>query len=236
MVEIDKIGSISNISTIQRFGLLDAAKLHPNVINYFKKLVVDVTGKMDKSLRYEQYFDDVNRRLIKLVEDDTKLQSMEKFEMLGSIEKCQRSAAILSAYMCKEFRNILVNQTKLQHVFIGQELYTDIDNTFSLQGPVPHFVLKRIHTIVESGIWEWWINLLSTSGIEDAKEGHPARAANMSGNIVVIFVVRMCGAVLAILCSISEFLKNILIERWDTLHLMIQSCQLSRKTLVQTFD
>lgn len=49
----------------------------------------------------------------------------------------------------------LVKQNKLPDIFAGKEALGEVDWLFYLSGIVLPQLIKRIHNIGESGIWQW---------------------------------------------------------------------------------
>lgn len=80
-----------------------------------------------------------------------------------------------------------------------------MDWTFAFYGPVPPHVVRRIHHMAESGVWQWWVQLLGGSIMDSVKETFEVQAANMNGSIVVVFVLWICGMLEATCCFFLEF-------------------------------
>lgn len=136
------------------------------------------------------------------------LKALEKLQLIQSMRECQQTAILQRAYICRDIKKRLVQDEGLQHIFIGKETYDDEDDTISIAGNIPPFVIKNIIAISESGIWQWWVNLLGKSELDDITESDEVKAATMSGNIVIIFIVWSSGIVLTSLCFIIERCKR----------------------------
>lgn len=139
------------------------------------------------------------------------MQNFESLILIESVEKCEKMAIVLPDHMCNEFHLSLVKGRNAKHVFIGRESYTDIYSTFELYGPIPPFVIKRLHRLGESGIWQRWIKLLSHGVTNRVSENSSVQAANVNGNIVVIFILWVSGAVVGIICYLIE-LKLVVVQ------------------------
>lgn len=89
----------------------------------------------------------------------------------------------------------------------GKEVYCQHYLLVKISGLLTPFFLIRLARIKESGIMEWWSNITeyasfvqfhrSMSGNTTINENHPA-GASMSGNIIVIFSLLICGLLSAI--------------------------------------
>lgn len=108
------------------------------------------------------------------------------------VQECRKTAIILPDYMCREVKKFLAQEKKIPNIFVGQESYTDLDWTISIDGLLPRHLVQRIHGAWQSGIWQWWIKLLGKNTPGDVIENHPVKAAPIKGNIVIVFILWIC--------------------------------------------
>lgn len=84
---------------------------------------------------------------------------------------------------------------------------------YFLEGLVPVHLIRNIKGMVGSGIWEWWRdlyrhNLNSQKLRASAKTGNAERP-NMSGNILLVFLMWLGGHAIGLFCLILEWLVMI---------------------------
>lgn len=126
-----------------------------------------------------------------------RLQNVERIALLQSLEECQKSAVVVPDHISKEYYNTLVNQKGIQDIFVAEESFASMERMFFLEGCfVPPRLVKRIHTISESGVWEWWVQLFREKRLQ-TKIANKIESATISGNIVIIFAVWGSGVVLS---------------------------------------
>lgn len=175
-------------------GVRDVVKLHPEVIILFKELLRSRIPSLDYSM---------NQLVTLSTSLHHKIHLKEHINILGSLEECHLKASILPNYLAMHFYKIMVKKKKLRYAFIGHESFSDIDWMFLLSGIVPPSLVKNIHRISESGVWQWWMELIESRRFMN-KNVEPVRAASMRGNIVIIFIVRAVGILISVLCILLE--------------------------------
>lgn len=184
----------------------DFIRVHPHVISKFEEVLADfVMKELDWRISAWQADQLISQKYVEL-------QKLEMKNLLLSINECQKSAVILPNYMCLQMQNALVKSRNGHLVFVGQESYSAMSYMFQLSGLVPPFVLRRIHWISESGIWEWWMRLLGERRFE-SKVSVPVKAATMKGNIIIIFELWLSGTFFSVVCCILEFCRHDIITR-----------------------
>lgn len=139
------------------------------------------------------------------------MQNMEMERLQTSLQNCQKVALILPNHMCQQMQNMLINENIMHLIFLGEETYSVVRYMFHVMGLVPPHLIQRIHRMSETGIWQWWIQILGERNLKGAMPV-PVQAASMHGNIVIIFAVWGCGIGFSLLCLTSEFLKFTLIR------------------------
>lgn len=196
-------------SSLRKLGIMRAAKLHPLVIPKLGKVLHHEIDLMKGNMT-EKYVlvEKVNKIISKIY---PQLQAEEKSSLLHLVEECQRTAVILPEYMCRAAKKFLAQERILRDVFIGRESYIDLDWTFWFGGLFPGHLIKRLHGVEQSGIWQWWILLLRKIYNDEVTEGHHVKAATMSGNIAIVFIMWVCciiASVISILLEIYKFQKK----------------------------
>lgn len=209
--KVDDDGYTRRNGSLHKYGVMQAATLHPQV----KTMFVDFLEKKIRSFQENMLEPGKMLWIVErmLSQIHRELQAIEKPELIKSIKKCQQTAILLPDYICREIKKVLVRKDKMQHVFIGEESFTDLDWTFGIAGDIPPFVIKRIHGIAESGVWQWWVRLLRRNEMHDVDKHDVVRAVGISGNIVILFVVWSGGVFLAILYFIIELCKFLVLQK-----------------------
>lgn len=137
---------------------------------------------------------------IKLSQNFPAKQLLETERLLGIVENCQKTAVVLPDHISRKF----YSASKLPHVFIGQETYSDNDWKFYLKGIVPPYLIRRIHHIAESGVWQWWMQLLSGGNTKRQNVDY-VKPGSLDGNVVIIFAVWGIGLMFSILWHAVKF-------------------------------
>lgn len=177
-------------------GIQDYVTLLPDIITASSKYIQEkLTGfsQQDLSWGYAEIF---------MARLHANLTQVELTMLQDSTAECKKTAVILPNFICKDIQKTLVKKQK-PNVFIGKEIYSDIQWLFYLSGVVPPHVIQRIHRIGESGVWHWWMRLLTGSDLNGVITNIP-EAASMRGNIVIVFVVWIFGISLSTFFSIGE--------------------------------
>lgn len=122
--------------------------------------------------------------------------------ILDSLKNCTRTAWILPVNMAHRMAQS-VRQSNL-HSDVGNEEYFRSDLSLVLGGFVPEVALRRLDSVKESGIFEWWHQLnIKWMYHKDYSVIQP-REPSMKGNILVIFIVWSVGIGLGIFSCLFE--------------------------------
>lgn len=149
----------------------------------------------------------------------TKMRVGETGKLFGIVEICQKTAVILPDHICRK----LYPKSQLPDIFIGQENYSEMDWMFYFGGLVPPHFIRGVHQIAESGVWTWWTKLLIGGNIKRPNVNY-VKAANMQGNIIIIFILWGVGICLANLCYCLECGKGVMLKvNWKFSTLEIDS-------------
>lgn len=133
------------------------------------------------------------------------LKQGELNALFEEMRKCDRLAVLLPIDICNNWQRKL-RRLRLSHVFIGKETYFSTKVVFRLEGLLPHYIIQRVKSTHESGIWARWENL--TMSVIDVDEVVKPEKPSMSGNIIMIFALFLTGMVFASVSYIFELLVN----------------------------
>lgn len=75
---------------------------------------------------------------------------------------------------------------------------------FSMRGIISPTLVRQLHRIGESDIWQCWLDLFEGNKVNKGNLGN-VKPANMDGNIVVVFAVWVCEIGLAVLFTFLEY-------------------------------
>lgn len=128
---------------------------------------------------------------------------LEQANIQESLEKCNKTAVIMPDHIARWIYKKLVKEMQIPYAFFGEELFSDVDWMFVISGIILSNLIQQIHKMAESGIWLWWMELFEEKNLIN-KNVDSVQAANMRGNIVVIFVVWALGITFACLCVVHE--------------------------------
>lgn len=132
----------------------------------------------------------------------TKLKEYDSEFLRKTFFDCKNVALILPENMCQDYLK-KAKAGNIPHVFVGKELYSEVECSFSLKGAIPLSITKRIKSIREGGIWERWTNLIISAG--PTPVANVVAAAKMDGNIIIIYFILLLGLTLSLLVAIIEF-------------------------------
>lgn len=112
-----------------------------------------------------------------------------------------------------------------RELYVGKEYYTSGISAVTIDGSVELPLLKRIWAMSESGIKDWWHQLLRSNGYDNTSTNNTPMSANMSGNILVVFVVWLCGMAVSTLAILGEVCLQKLSafgRRWNSFETMLR--------------
>lgn len=184
-----KVTSIISKSALVKFGVRSGAKLSPFLLRIINEIITNELGLVyRKSLRVkdsdkfrQNYYDQLKKSLT----------VRELVALFNFLKDCNKAALILPERICKKFSRALKRQG-VKNVFIGKESYIETNWIPTLRGLVPPFLVRRVKSLGESGIWERWTSLLN-DGMSNTLESIPVTPASMEGNVLVIFTLWVTG-------------------------------------------
>lgn len=172
-------------------------KLHPQVTSLIRKKLLERKEIPTKPVISINDYDKIHDVFLNIKKE-------EEMIFLKLLEKCEKMAFAVPFQRSLEYQKTIARRKKFTgDLFIGTESLSEIDWMFYLAGSVPPHLIERIHKLEESGIWQWWVELLTSRIMENIKADH-VEAATMKGNTVVIFVVWITGVGFALICRILE--------------------------------
>lgn len=230
-LEVDEFHgvAISEISTVARtllkaFFSLYMAPLSPDIYKWLSRgqlnllnllsqttLTAGVKGMLEDVIKNViSFFRTVGRdpfpELPLFLEKQKDMISTSENEILYNLLKeCKNVAVIQPEYLCREVARQLKSSGKRPHVFVGEESYSELQWLFHLWGVIPKRILIRMKATYEAGIWERWRLMFKKSDMNKIENGE-VTATTMNGNIVVIFLLWLCGHIGALCCFSSELL------------------------------
>lgn len=133
------------------------------------------------------------------------VQQVELSYLKRAIQSCGRVALILPEYLCHKHLHELKKRS-YQYVFVGKEMYSDVEYFFSVHGTVSASLISRFKGVASGGIWQRWIKpaISGFSGEYKDESVSLPKSANMKGNVVVAFVNWLSGMVMGFLCLFAE--------------------------------
>lgn len=192
MKNLDQMESQMTLSS----AVMNGTRMHTESIDIFSKHLLEknFSGRID----WLEVLDEIDLNF-------TILQVMETDRLFRIVEECQKTAIVLPDHICKT----LHSKSQVPEVFIGQETYTELDWMFYFSGLVPPHFIRGMHRIAESGVWTWWTHVFVGKNTRNANVNYVG-AANMQGNVIIIFVLWGIGICLANLCYWLEHGKRII--------------------------
>lgn len=182
--------------TIVKAGVKDVVKYHPSVLELYEKELPSYA---------------VLQLQLQLSSVYKSIQVEENLILRGAIKECKKSAVILPDQVCGEYLEVLRNEDKVLNIFVGKEYYSDIDWMYQVKGFIPPYLITRFNAASHSGIFEWWMELMTEKYSHIPTENF-VKPASMDGNVVVIFVVWTCGTVLAAFTFSIELYKYLVLS------------------------
>lgn len=145
-------------------------------------------------------------QIIQLEMDHT--MAVESSNLLLEFQKCSSVAIVLPEHECFNIMNKMKANKKERHVFVGKEvLFPNVEWMFELNfGALPPYMPRRIKAVHEHGLWGRWINLEKRTEYHPESGDSAAVAATMAGNVVIVFVLYLCGIGVALCCLLIELM------------------------------
>lgn len=191
--------------------LFNVTKLHGVV----SELTEDMLRHAQNLARLDNKFwdslvgDETLQGMIKTIKDK------ESESLFKSLDKCEKSAAILPLHRCNDWQKRL-GRMGHPHVFVGRESYINSNTVFKLGGPVPQYIIEQFKSMHVSGIWNRWTDLTMGSQHYDAqaeKSSEPKKLST-SGNVAILFLLIPVGTGLAIFSLFLETVTHFVMKAY----------------------
>lgn len=162
--------------------------------------LVDINEKVFQSM--PQFID----RLLMTSYYEKYIQVNEEKTLFEFLKTCKCAALVLPEYDCNIFaRNLSLSGH--QSVFVGKERYGNSETVVFMSGLIPTYVIKRLRSIVASGILDWHSKFeLAKKTFQPSESKLVPKKPTMSGNVVVIFLLLPAGFLLSFILLICETL------------------------------
>lgn len=123
----------------------------------------------------------------------------KELEQYGALlERCNKTAIILSEYLCHNYAKKAAKKHKAL-VSVGKEIFTNISIEFSLEGLIDPYFIRRSVYLKESGVVDRLTQVTISSRLFNSNENLPPKAASLKGNALMIFILLFGGQAVAII-------------------------------------
>lgn len=179
------------LERLLKSGIVNSTQLHPQV----RSIVSNVLSNDEVLLRiFEAFLGILTKGMIEFERGlHEAFNTMQNGAIFESLVKCDQVSAILPEHLATAF-SYRLEKLHPGKVSLGNELYSDVDIIFVLDGHVPPHIVRRLKVLRASGIWEWWMDLVVGANTTVPGGGRPEvtrniyEKPNMTGNIVLIFL------------------------------------------------
>lgn len=207
----DYVKSAAAESIMNTSGVLSNAVMDDRIERRLERRSRNVRFKFFDDFQMKIYFSSEMQRVHKF--------QQEIYSPLDRLGRCDNVAFILPEYVCHKYLRTLKTQFEHKFVYVGEERYTEVEWMFGIGeaaglgsiGRVKMWtrhLLQRLKGAYESGLWAKWTNLVRKDNNQDAN-GAPPVAASLSGNVVVIFVVGICGVSVSCMAFLCENYRSV---------------------------
>lgn len=195
------------------------SKLHPELLNVFNKTGLEY-GQHGNKESSEQFW-------------SKKLEKSELSVLEDTLSYCRKTALILPNHLVTK---IALKMQHLGNLYVGRESLVESIITFDLSGYIPPQVLVRIKSVSWAGILQRWVILSRNKAHlnHNSKQIPKPQKPDMSGNMLILFVLLLSGLVCSLVafkaeCSLKICCKIITLQwqslRCSTLKLILLSTQ-----------
>lgn len=122
------------------------------------------------------------------------------------LQNCSKSSLLLQSTLITDTKKRLIAAgIKPYKISVGKERYLNISTVFSLEGPVPDYIVRRAKLMFASGLFERWTNLLGNPDtIHRPSNGRIPPEPKMNGNILLVFTLLWGGQAFCMLYFLLE--------------------------------
>lgn len=193
------------------FELLGKKQNYTEMLNYtfhqVKSTAIYRHGVVNRSMLHPH----IEQALKNSHSPNMEMHRRDQLYLHSALQSCENTALVIPEHMCRYHLRKLKKEKSHVEVHIGKEVYSDFGWFFSLRGIVPPHVAKNIQNLRVSGIWEWSVKIsVINYSYKGAEHEITPTAANMHGNIVIIFAVWLVGLAVSSSWFLLEKLAEIL--------------------------
>lgn len=122
---------------------------------------------------------------------------------------CNKTAFVLPQFRCDQVKSEMADNCPYQlAISVGNDRLSYSSIVFMLTGLIPSHIIVRLQLSKETGIWHWIISV--TRRVPDTSLPKLPVAAQLYGNIIIVFALFMTGV---LICITSVFLE-IIMHKW----------------------
>jgi hypothetical protein len=150
--------------------------------------------------------------------------------ILEDLKKCNKSAWIMPNYKAQQLKRVLYQSGKHSDIGVGALPKSYVDVVY--RSHMPSSILLKTSLVSNTGLLDFWSNLINRTDLVGRLENEPPKKPNMSGNIKVIFVFLVAGLLISLICMFLELhgsILRIICEAFKSCHLIvlcvIQKCK-----------
>lgn len=155
-----------------------------------------------------------------------KVKELEQQVLLDDLQACRRTAIIVSKRSAIEIATRM-KKTKMIHVSIGYEEYFRNEIALTITGLGNPQLVKKMRASIEAGVWTAWSNIENSFHQKHLRLARRTwrnivTSPSLQGNIFVVFVMLLIGALVGVGSFLVENLGRSLRKLWN----ILKSCYL----------
>lgn len=224
---ISELGA-SNHSLKKQSALMDLvydhSKLYEGMINVMHNNVVKRNLRNESVWMYNHWH-------IVIPKEELEIKTLEMDLLYWLVKNCSEAAVVIPEYIGYLWAKQLQRDGETR-VSVGKESVFQRNLVFTLAGRIPSYVFIRVRGMEMSGLWERWTQFFREMALRNKRKPvENVMAPNMSGNILIIFIIWGIGAVMSILSYLWE-IKYML---WGNISSVISVMWLNFKSSTKIF-
>lgn len=217
-----------------QMDLVKQSRLHPKIpylIGYFAQTLSPFYQINYR--RAVEYFDDGDKKYDGVFQKW--FYELEEQVLEDELLVCNKTAVLLPQFKARSFARKLLKQKASLPVSISKESYSPFYIHAIVRGFVPPYMLRNIQGIQQAGVLEWWVKYIDSSEKVPISQQKPIEAPKITGSILVVFILLICG------CSIGFLVFIIEVRCWiwrfakSTLNILIAAIAFKYKYIRSKF-
>lgn len=129
----------------------------------------------------------------------------QEMTLLHSLQKCNKTAILLPEVVIGRYKKLIQLNTHPVRLDVSKEIFRKLPYGLNFGGLIPSTIRDRIGAIKQGGILIKWGNVFRFDLNKEASlERETVSAAQLSGNILIIFALYISGLLLAALVILVE--------------------------------